>query len=93
LFSLTWHPNLICFQSETFSPPNSQQAAKGAQFIDTYHGFSGPVQVTFPDAMYGGPQQQGFIDTIVGLTGIKRYKDLNGGTPNCVSMTPLVRTR
>lgn len=24
------------------------------------------------------------------LTGIKRYKDLNGGTPNCVSMTPVV---
>lgn len=41
--------------------------------------------------MYGGPQQQAFIDTIVGLTGINRYKDLNGGTPNCVSITPLVR--
>ncbi|KAG5642129.1 hypothetical protein DXG03_003579 [Asterophora parasitica] len=76
-------------KSETFSPPNSQQAAKGAQFIDNYHGYSGPVQVTFPDAMYGGPQQTNFADTIVGLTGIKRSKDLNGGAPNCVSMTPL----
>lgn len=77
-------------QSETFSPPNSQQAAKGAQSISSYHGFSGPVQVTYPDAMYGGPQQPAFIDTIVKLTGINRYKDLNGGTPNCVSITPLV---
>lgn len=84
-------PILIYPQSETFSPPNSQQAARGAQYIDSYHGYNGPVQVTFPNDMYGGPEQQGFIDSIVSLTGINRYKDLNGGTPNCVSMTPLVR--
>jgi choline dehydrogenase len=83
-------PHLQTTKSEAFSPPNSQQAAKGAQFIDTYHGHSGPVQVTYPDAMYGGPQQKAFVDTIVNLTGINRYKDLNGGTPNCVSITPLV---
>jgi choline dehydrogenase len=41
--------------------------------------------------MYGGPQQTAFVNTIVGLTGIKHYKDLNGGTPNCVSITPFVR--
>ncbi|KAF8154931.1 hypothetical protein B0H34DRAFT_753101 [Crassisporium funariophilum] len=76
-------------KSESFSAPNSDQAAKGAQFIDSYHGYSGPVQVTYPNQMYGGPQQTAFINTIVGLTGIKRYKDLNGGTPNCVSITPL----
>ncbi|PPQ66234.1 hypothetical protein CVT26_010935 [Gymnopilus dilepis] len=76
-------------KSEAFSPPNSQQAAKGAQFISSYHGYSGPVQVTYPDLMYGGPQQPAFVNTIVGLTGINHYKDLNGGTPNCVSITPL----
>ncbi|GLB41356.1 putative GMC oxidoreductase family protein [Lyophyllum shimeji] len=78
-------------KSETFSPPNSEQASKGAQFINTYHGYNGPVQVTFPDPslMYGGPQQTNFVNTIVGLTGIKHYKDLNGGTPNCVSITPI----
>ncbi|TFK33762.1 hypothetical protein BDQ12DRAFT_766091 [Crucibulum laeve] len=75
--------------SETFSPPNSQQAAKGAQSIPSYHGSSGPVQVTYPDLMYGGPQQPKFIDTIVGLTGITHSADLNGGAPNCVSITPL----
>ena len=42
--------------------------------------------------MYGGPQQGAFVDTIVGLTGINHFKDLNGGTPNCVSITPLVRS-
>ena len=41
--------------------------------------------------MYGGPQMTAFVNTIVGITGINHYKDLNGGTPNCVSITPLVR--
>ncbi|KDR73255.1 hypothetical protein GALMADRAFT_228359 [Galerina marginata CBS 339.88] len=76
-------------KSESFSPPNSQQAAKGAQSIPSYHGSSGPVQVTYPDDMFGGPQQPAFVNTIVGLTGISHFKDLNGGTPNCVSITPL----
>ena len=78
-------------KSETFSAPNSQQAAKGAQSIASYHGTSGPVQVTYPDLMYGGPQQAAFVNTIVNLTGISHFKDLNGGTPNCVSITPVVR--
>ncbi|KAJ2933649.1 hypothetical protein H1R20_g3458, partial [Candolleomyces eurysporus] len=76
-------------KSESFSPPNSDQAAKGAQYISSYHGYDGPVQVTNPNQMYGGPQQGAFINTMVNLTGINHYKDLNGGTPNCVSITPL----
>ncbi|KAG7096694.1 hypothetical protein E1B28_004108 [Marasmius oreades] len=75
-------------KSEGFSGPNEQQAAKGAQAIDSFHGFNGPVQVTFPDKMYGGPQQHAYIDTIQGLTGMTHCPDLNGGNPNCVSMTP-----
>jgi len=77
-------------KSEAFSAPNSQQAAKGAQSIASYHGFTGPLQITYPNLMYGGPQQTAFVNTIVGLTGIKHYKDLNGGTPNCVSITPFM---
>ncbi|KAJ7171196.1 hypothetical protein C8R46DRAFT_1087942 [Mycena filopes] len=76
-------------KAETFSAPNAQQAAKGAQSIASYHGTTGPVQVTYPDGMYGGPQQSAFVNTIVGLTGISHFKDLNGGTPNCVSITPV----
>ena len=41
--------------------------------------------------MYGGPQMKAFVDTVVNVTGMPHYKDLNGGTPNCVSITPLVR--
>jgi len=76
-------------KAETFSPPNPDQAAKGAQHIDSYHGFTGPVQTTFPDEIYGGPQQTAFIDTITSITGIQHFQDLNGGRPNCVSITPL----
>lgn len=79
------------FQSEGFSAPNAQQAAKGAQSIASYHGTTGPVQVTYPDLMYGGPQQPSFVNSTVNLMGIAHYKDLNGGTPNCVSITPVVR--
>jgi choline dehydrogenase len=64
--------------------------AKGADGVDAYHGSSGPVQVTFPDAMYGGPQQPDFVQSIQGLTGITHSPDLNGGSPNCVAYTPNV---
>ncbi|KAG6811132.1 hypothetical protein H0H92_008828 [Tricholoma furcatifolium] len=78
-------------KSEVFSPPNNVQAAKGAQYIAAYHGYTGPLGVTFPEpsAMYGGPQQPNFINTVVNLTGITHSKDVNGGTPNCVSVTPI----
>ncbi|KAF5346398.1 hypothetical protein D9758_012758 [Tetrapyrgos nigripes] len=76
-------------KSEGFSAPNDQQKAKGAQSKDSYHGTNGPLQVTFPDEMYGGPQQPAFINTITNLTGIKHIADLAGGHGNAVSMTPL----
>jgi choline dehydrogenase len=81
---------LKALQSEGFSGPNEQQSEKGAQSNDAYHGFDGPVQVTFPDDMYGGPQQKAFIETITNLTGITHCPDLNGGISSCVSMTPFV---
>ncbi|KAK1232771.1 hypothetical protein PQX77_004096 [Marasmius sp. AFHP31] len=76
-------------KSEGFSGPNGQQSEKGAQQVPEYHGTDGPVQVTYPDEMYGGPQQKNFISTITSLTGIEHSPDLNGGAANCVSMTPV----
>ncbi|KIY66412.1 GMC oxidoreductase [Cylindrobasidium torrendii FP15055 ss-10] len=76
-------------KSETFSAPNDQQKAKGAQSNADYHGTSGPVQITYPDLMYGGPQQGAFLETIVDLTGISHEADINGGQGNGVSYTPL----
>ncbi|KAK0200105.1 glucose oxidase [Desarmillaria ectypa] len=75
-------------KSEAFSAPNGQQSAKGAQFNGDYHGYGGPVQVTYPDEMYGGPQQGKFVNTIVNVTGIYHSPDLNGGGANAVSITP-----
>ncbi|KAI5118344.1 hypothetical protein M0805_009147 [Coniferiporia weirii] len=75
-------------KAETFSAPNSQQQAKGANSVSSYHGTSGPVQVTFPDAMYGGPQQPAFVDAVQSATGIALCADLNGGNADCVSYTP-----
>ena len=64
--------------------------AKGANSVASYHGSSGPVQTTFPDAMYGGPQQPAFVTSVQNLTGIDLCPDLNGGNPNCVSYVPNV---
>lgn len=35
-------------QSEHFFEPNDAQTAAGAQYVADYHGFSGPLEVTFP---------------------------------------------
>ncbi|KAG8834794.1 hypothetical protein FRC18_001468 [Serendipita sp. 400] len=75
-------------KAETWSGPNGQQRSKGADGVDSYHGFNGPVQVTFPDDMYGGPQQKAFSQSIQTLTGIKKLPDINGGDANCVAFTP-----
>ncbi|KAI0360771.1 alcohol oxidase [Trametes cingulata] len=75
-------------KAEGFTPPDAEDRAKGADWIPAYHGLTGPVQATFYDGMYGGPQQQAFFDSITNLTGISYCKDSNGGTPNCVTLTP-----
>ncbi|KAJ1305214.1 hypothetical protein OPQ81_000243 [Rhizoctonia solani] len=51
-------------KSEGFSAPNPDQISKGAQYTRSYHGKSGPLQVAFPNLMFGGPQQAAFIETI-----------------------------
>ncbi|KZS92239.1 alcohol oxidase [Sistotremastrum niveocremeum HHB9708] len=89
--SLNWNFNsLLTYmqKAETFSAPNSQQQAKGANSVAAYHGTTGPVQATFPDLMFGGPQQMAFVNTITNLTGITHSPDINGGAPNAVSFTP-----
>ncbi|KZT24338.1 GMC oxidoreductase [Neolentinus lepideus HHB14362 ss-1] len=83
--------SLFCYmkKSEGFHAPNSQQQINGAQFNASYHNTSGPVQVTYPHAMYRGPQQPGFITAIGNISGLTHCPDINGGNSNCVSMTPL----
>lgn len=87
----TWQ-NLFGYmkKAESWSSPNAQQRAKGADGIDAYHGLTGPVQVGFTDDMFGGPQQGDFLRSVQNVTGIAKCQDVNGGKPNCVSFTPSV---
>ncbi|KAF8074037.1 hypothetical protein FPV67DRAFT_1666765 [Lyophyllum atratum] len=77
-------------KSKTFSPPHPEQASKGAQYINTYDGYSGLVQVIFPQlgSTYGGPQPTNFINTIVGLIGIKGHKDSTAARPTAFASPP-----
>ncbi|KAF8318326.1 uncharacterized protein EI90DRAFT_2941968 [Cantharellus anzutake] len=74
-------------KAEKFNPPSAAQRAKGADDIASYHGSFGPVNVAFPQKMYGGPQQKAFANTVVKF-GVAKSRDLNGGQPNCVAFTP-----
>ncbi|TDL15334.1 alcohol oxidase, partial [Rickenella mellea] len=76
-------------KAEGFTTPNATQRARGADFVPSFHGTKGPVQVSFPDMTFGGPQQPAFAQTVSNLTGIAHSPDLNGGQPNVVSFTPL----
>ncbi|EJD00383.1 glucose oxidase [Fomitiporia mediterranea MF3/22] len=75
-------------KSESFAPPSDAQRAKGADSVNEFHGFAGPVHAAFPQAMFGGPQQPAFVDAVRNLSGIKLCPDVNGGNANCVSYTP-----
>ncbi|KAG8834795.1 hypothetical protein FRC18_001469 [Serendipita sp. 400] len=75
-------------KAEGWSPPNEQQRSRGADQVESYHGLSGPVQVTFPNEMYDGPHQKHFVQSIQNLTRIRKLPDVNGGDANCVSFTP-----
>ncbi|KZV88494.1 alcohol oxidase [Exidia glandulosa HHB12029] len=75
-------------KAETFSAPNTDQRSKGANSVAGFHGTTGPVQVTFPDTMYGGNHQKFFQQTVTNITGLPLSADLNGGEPNCVSFVP-----
>jgi choline dehydrogenase len=75
-------------KAETFSAPNSQQKAKGAQSDPNAHGTTGPIQTTFSDTMFGGPEQPNFVKTVTNVTGITQCTDLCSGNANCVAFTP-----
>ncbi|TFY67405.1 hypothetical protein EVG20_g3961 [Dentipellis fragilis] len=77
-----------CGQAEGFHPPNATQRAVGANDVPEYHGFTGPVQATFPKLMFAGPEEPYFAQTAANVTGLKILQDLNGGDPHCVSFVP-----
>ncbi|KAF7985062.1 hypothetical protein HWV62_8917 [Athelia sp. TMB] len=76
-------------KSENFTAPSSSQKTKGANSVAADHGKGGPVQVSFPTAMFGGTQQISFVNATKNLFGITHCPDLCAGTANCVSLVPL----
>ncbi|KAH8077891.1 alcohol oxidase [Cristinia sonorae] len=76
-------------KAEAFSPPSHMERALGADFIPAYHGFSGPVKSGFFSPLHDGPQQSAFEATVMNLTSITHSRDINGGDPNAVSITPM----
>lgn len=81
-----------CFQSENFTAPSSSQKAVGANSVAADHGKGGPVQVSFPTAMFGGTEQISFVNATKNLFNITHCPDLCAGAANCVALVPLVRT-
>ncbi|EJC99750.1 alcohol oxidase [Fomitiporia mediterranea MF3/22] len=75
-------------KAEKFFIPTPDQIALGADYVYDYHGYSGPVQVTFPQQIYTGPQEPAFVKAIENITGIAHCQDFEGGFDNCVGYMP-----
>ncbi|TFK97990.1 glucose oxidase [Pterulicium gracile] len=90
--SLGWNWNGLSKymrKSENFTPPNATQVEAGADYVRNYHGYGGPVQVSYPLKMFTGPHQPAFLQAAEEVASIRYSKDLNGGEPNAASITPL----
>ncbi|VDC03216.1 unnamed protein product [Peniophora sp. CBMAI 1063] len=76
-------------KAEHFSPPDAIQRALGANFVEAFHGFEGPVHAAFPTKMYTGPANPLFVDTVRNLTGIRLIPDIHGGNANGAVYDPI----
>ncbi|RDW89984.1 GMC family oxidoreductase [Aspergillus mulundensis] len=65
-------------KSESFSPPTPAQTAAGASFIDSYHGDSGPVQVSYQYGLQNGSFASRVKQTWQNLD-VPFNPDVNGG--------------
>lgn len=77
-------------KSEGFSAPNDQQRAAGASSNPAFHNTTGPLQVTYPDAMYHGDQQKWFKQVASGNFSVPGSADADGGEAAVVAFHPNV---
>ncbi|WWC87683.1 uncharacterized protein L201_002574 [Kwoniella dendrophila CBS 6074] len=75
-------------KSEGFSAPNNQQKQAGASSNPAYHNTSGPLQVTYPDGIYHGPQQQYFKTVVSTNFSVASSPDADDGNANVVAFHP-----
>ncbi|KAJ6448329.1 alcohol oxidase [Mycena sanguinolenta] len=75
-----WNDFLPFMQkSETFTPPNAQQRADGADYIAVVHGFEGPVGVSFAIPFVAPVMQNAAINTSEIVYGLSLSPDLGTG--------------
>ncbi|KAJ7611557.1 alcohol oxidase [Mycena polygramma] len=75
-----WNDFLPFMQkSETFTPPNAEQRADGADYIAVVHGFSGPVGVSFATPFVAPVMQAAAVNTSEVVYGLSLSPDLGTG--------------
>ncbi|WWC60111.1 uncharacterized protein I303_102675 [Kwoniella dejecticola CBS 10117] len=75
-------------KSEGFSAPNDQQKDAGASSNPAYHNTSGPLQVTYPDEIFHGPQQKYFKEVVSTNFSVAASPDADDGNANVVAFHP-----
>ncbi|WRT65517.1 uncharacterized protein IL334_002462 [Kwoniella shivajii] len=75
-------------KSEGFSSPNDNQKQAGASANPAYHNTSGPLQVTYPDGIYQGPQQKYFQTVVSTNFSVAASPDADDGNANVVAFHP-----
>lgn len=66
-------------RSETFTPPNAEQRADGADYLAVVHGFDGPVGVSFGRPLVAPAMQNAAINTSETVYGLSLSPDLGNG--------------
>ncbi|KAJ7336449.1 alcohol oxidase [Mycena albidolilacea] len=75
-----WNDFLPFMQkSETFTPPNAEQRADGADYLAVVHGFDGPVGVSFGRPFVAPAMQNAAINASETVYGLSLSPDLGNG--------------
>ncbi|KAJ7575102.1 alcohol oxidase [Mycena floridula] len=75
-----WNDFLPFMQkSETFTPPNADQVADGANYIAAVHGFEGPVGVSYAIPFVAPTMQNAAINTTEKIYAVSLNPDLGDG--------------
>lgn len=80
-------------RSETFHGPTALQSEViNATFDPSVHGFSGPVQASFPNEqfLFHGPGQNEFVSSCENALGLVKGLDQAAGHPAGIWVTPFV---
>lgn len=80
--------NEIMLDIEEFHDPTPEQVAKGAQYLNDFHGRDGVVQVSFPYGMFGGIQLPALEASTIVWKGLKIVADFAAGVTTGATIIP-----